>query len=42
MRNIQEAVQCHIEAMLEDGDPIPVEKIGEINVIPSPAVVANV
>jgi len=42
LRNIQEAVQCHIEAMLEDGDIIPVEEFGESNIIPSAAAVANI
>lgn len=42
LKNIQEAAQCHIEAMLEDGDPVPVENIGGINIIPSAAVVANI
>ena len=32
LRNIQEAVQCHIEAMLENGEPIPSENADEVDI----------
>ena len=25
-RNIQEAIQCHLESLLEDGQPVPTER----------------
>ncbi|MCL5036211.1 MAG: type II toxin-antitoxin system HicB family antitoxin [Chloroflexi bacterium] len=42
LKNIQEAVQCHLEAMIEEGEKIPEEKSGEIQIILSPVAVANI
>ncbi len=38
-RNIQEAIQCHLESLLKDGEPLPVERdefVGTVRV-PIPA-----
>ncbi len=42
LQNIQEAVQCHIEALLQAGDPIPTEPAGDVEVKPAPTVAVNV
>ena len=42
LRNIQVAVQCHLEAIIEDGGSIPEDKLGEVQVFSSPVAVANI
>jgi len=42
LQNIQEAVQCHVEALLQAGDPIPTEPAGDVEVKPAPTVAVNV
>lgn len=41
LRNIQEALQSHLEAMVADGDPIPDPRPGEVEVLAAPAVAVN-
>jgi predicted RNase H-like HicB family nuclease len=42
LQNIQEAVQCHVEALLQAGDPIPTEPAGDVEVKTAPTVAVNV
>ena len=41
LKNIQEAVQCHVEALLQAGDSIPTEPAEDVEVKPSPCVVVT-
>lgn len=40
LKNIQEAVQCHVEALVKLGKPIPVADPEKVQVISSPVALA--
>jgi len=42
LKNIHEAVQCHVEALLEAGDPIPTEPAKDVEIKRSLTVAINV
>jgi predicted RNase H-like HicB family nuclease len=42
LANIQEAVQCHVEALLQAGDPIPTEPSSDVEVKPALAVAVHI
>ncbi|MCI2429730.1 type II toxin-antitoxin system HicB family antitoxin [Candidatus Acetothermia bacterium] len=42
LQNIQEAVQCHVETLLQTGDLIPTEPAGDVEVKPAPIIAINV
>lgn len=42
LQNIQEAVQCHVETLLQTGVPIPTEPAGDVEVKPAPIIAINV
>lgn len=42
LQNIQEAVQCHVETLLQTGDLIPTEPAGDVEVKPVPIIAINV
>ena len=42
LANIQEAVQCHVEALLQAGDSIPTAPAGEVQAEPTLTVAVNV
>ena len=35
-RNIQEAIHCHLESLLKDGEPLPVEREGFVGTVRVP------
>ncbi|MFN4218496.1 MAG: type II toxin-antitoxin system HicB family antitoxin [Candidatus Bipolaricaulia bacterium] len=42
LKNIQEAVQCHVGALLQAGDPIPTEPSSDVEVKPVLAVAVHI
>jgi predicted RNase H-like HicB family nuclease len=42
LQNLQEAVQCHVEALLEAGEPVPAEPTRDVEIKPALTIAVNV